>query len=58
VHERSVDTDLLCLFARRLVQSHPTIRIILMSATISTDLYKVGYAVVIAIVVLVMVWFT
>jgi HrpA-like RNA helicase len=40
VHERSVDGDLLCLLARRLLESHKTIRLILMSATVHTDLYK------------------
>jgi len=40
VHERSVDGDLVCLLARRLLTSHPTIRIILMSATIHTSLYQ------------------
>ena len=33
VHERSIDTDILCLLCRRLLQSHPTIRLVLMSAT-------------------------
>jgi hypothetical protein len=40
VHDRSIDTDMLCLFARRLVESHPFIRVVLMSATISNDLYE------------------
>eukprot|EP01041_Mallomonas_annulata_P005183 gene5183-10365_t len=40
VHERSVDGDVLCLLTRRLLQSHPTLRVILMSATIHTQLYK------------------
>jgi HrpA-like RNA helicase len=40
VHERSVDGDILCLFARKLLQSHPTIRLILMSATIHVELYR------------------
>jgi hypothetical protein len=45
VHDRSIDTDMLCLFARRLVESHPTIRLILMSATISNDLYEAYFGV-------------
>ena len=40
VHERSVDGDVLCLLARRLLQINPTIRLILMSATVHTILYK------------------
>ena len=39
VHERSVDTEILCLLLRRLVQEHPTIRVVLMSATVCVDLY-------------------
>jgi hypothetical protein len=34
-----VDGDLLCLLARKLLQSHSTLRIILMSATVHTELY-------------------
>eukprot|EP00040_Diaphanoeca_grandis_P035668 m.224896 g.224896 ORF g.224896 m.224896 type:complete len:1381 (-) comp33447_c3_seq1:838-4980(-) len=40
VHERSVDADLLCYLAKRLLTLYPTIRIVLMSATIHTDLYS------------------
>ncbi|KAL9189818.1 hypothetical protein ACHAXT_009493 [Thalassiosira profunda] len=40
VHERSVDTDILCLLCRRLLQSHPTIRLVLMSATMAAELYN------------------
>jgi ATP-dependent RNA helicase DHX57 len=40
VHERSVDGDLLCYLAHHLLDSHPTIKNILMSATINTRLYK------------------
>ena len=40
VHERSIDGDVLCFLARKLLYSHPTIKIILMSATIHTSLYK------------------
>ena len=39
IHERSVDTEILCLLLRRLVQEHPTIRVVLMSATVCVDLY-------------------
>jgi len=40
VHERSVDTDILCLLCRRLLNSHPTIRLVLMSATLVAELYS------------------
>lgn len=40
VHERSVDTDILCLLCRRLLNTHPTIRLILMSATLVAELYS------------------
>ena len=40
VHERSVDGDLLCLLARRLLAEYPNLRVILMSATVHTTLYK------------------
>ncbi len=40
VHERSVDTDILCLLCRRLLSSHPTVRLVLMSATIVADMYQ------------------
>jgi len=40
VHERSVDTDILCLLCRRLLDSNKTIRLVLMSATLATKLYK------------------
>ena len=40
VHERSVDGDVLCLLARRLLQRNRHIRIVLMSATIHTELYR------------------
>ncbi len=41
-HERSIDSDLLCLMARRLLDIYPRLRVVLMSATISTDLFH-GY---------------
>jgi len=40
VHERSVDTDILCLLCRRLLQTNKTIRLVLMSATLATKMYK------------------
>ncbi len=40
VHERSVDTDVLCLLAKRLLETHPTLRLIVMSATIATEMYR------------------
>ena len=39
VHERSAETDLLCLLARRLLQSNSSIRLILMSATVAAETY-------------------
>ena len=39
VHERSIDGDLLCLLAKRLLCCHPNLRLILMSATLHTKLY-------------------
>ena len=39
VHERSVDTEILCLLLKRLVDQHPSIRVVLMSATVCVDLY-------------------
>lgn len=40
VHERSVDTDILCLLCRRLMITNKDIRLILMSATLAASLYK------------------
>jgi hypothetical protein len=40
VHERSVDTDILCLLCRRLMETNKKIRLILMSATLASKLYK------------------
>ena len=40
VHERSVDGDVLCLLAKRLLKTNKNIRIVLMSATIRVDLYR------------------
>ena len=39
VHERSVDGDVLCMLARRLLHRYNHIKLILMSATIHTSLY-------------------
>jgi len=40
VHERSIDGDLLCLLARRLLAAHRHLKLVLMSATMHTALYK------------------
>jgi HrpA-like RNA helicase len=40
VHERSIDSDILCLLAKRLLETHPKIRIVLMSATVAADMYQ------------------
>ncbi|CAB9523236.1 Probable ATP-dependent RNA helicase spindle-E [Seminavis robusta] len=40
IHERSVDTDILCLLCRRLIETHPRIRLVLMSATLAASLYQ------------------
>ena len=40
VHERSVDTDILCLLCRRLLKINHRIRLILMSATLAAALYQ------------------
>jgi ATP-dependent RNA helicase DHX57 len=40
VHERSVDTDILCLLCRRLLVTNKKIRLVLMSATLATKMYK------------------
>jgi len=40
VHERSIDGDVLCMLARRLLGLHPTIKLVLMSATAHTQLYQ------------------
>mmetsp|Transcript_15561 Transcript_15561/g.23901 ORF Transcript_15561/g.23901 Transcript_15561/m.23901 type:complete len:1923 (-) Transcript_15561:159-5927(-) len=39
VHERSIDSDILCLLCRRLLESNPRIRIVLMSATMASSMY-------------------
>ncbi|KAL3918332.1 MAG: hypothetical protein SGILL_004290 [Bacillariaceae sp.] len=40
VHERSVDTDILCLLCRRLLENNKDIRLVLMSATLATKMYQ------------------
>jgi HrpA-like RNA helicase len=40
VHERSVETDLLCLLCRRLLHANDRIRLVLMSATLASKLYQ------------------
>ncbi|CAM9128667.1 unnamed protein product, partial [Ectocarpus fasciculatus] len=44
VHERSVDGDVLCYLARRLLNSHPTLKLVLMSATMHISLYQDYFA--------------
>ena len=40
VHERSVDTDILCLLSKRLLERNKNISLILMSATLAAGIYK------------------
>ena len=40
MHERSVDTDILCLLCRRLLKTNDHVRLILMSATLAAELYR------------------
>ena len=40
VHERSIESDLLCLIVRRLMVEYQGIKLILMSATMNPDLFK------------------
>jgi hypothetical protein len=40
VHERSVDTDILCLLCRRLLKTNEHIRLVLMSATLAAAMYQ------------------
>ena len=40
VHERSVDSDVLCYLAKKLLSTSTNLKLILMSATIHTTLYK------------------
>jgi HrpA-like RNA helicase len=44
VHERSIDSDLVCLLARRLLQRFKHLKLVLMSATIHTELYRQYFA--------------
>ena len=37
-HERSIEADVLCLMARRLLRRFPKLRVVLMSATVHTEL--------------------
>eukprot|EP01044_Picomonas_judraskeda_P002805 COSAG03_NODE_213_length_10549_cov_7.843349_2_plen_1370_part_00 len=43
VHERSVDSDILCMLSRRLLQRWKNLRLILMSATVHTKMYQEYY---------------
>lgn len=40
VHERAADTDMLLLFVRRLVQTRPDIKVVLMSATMDAQKFQ------------------
>ena len=40
-----MDTDVLCLLARRLLATNPSIRLVLMSATLSSGLYQTYFSV-------------
>lgn len=40
VHERSIDSDIICLLAKRLLQTNLKIRLVLMSATVAAELYQ------------------
>jgi HrpA-like RNA helicase len=40
IHERSVDTDLLCYIAKDLLKQFPNLKLILMSATLAADTYR------------------
>ena len=40
VHERSVDSDILCMLSRRLLLQHPKLKLVLMSATVHTAMYR------------------
>jgi hypothetical protein len=44
VHERSVDGDLLCWLTKRYMQSNLSIKVLLMSATLHTQLYQSYFA--------------
>lgn len=40
VHERSVDGDIACMLSKSLLQRYPNLRLVLMSATLNTGLYR------------------
>ena len=40
VHERSVDGDLVCWLAKEILNRHQHLKVILMSATVSVDIYR------------------
>lgn len=44
VHERSIDSDILCLLAKRLLDMHPHLRLVLMSATVASEKYRDYFA--------------
>lgn len=43
VHERSVDTDILCLLCKRLMATNRSIRLVLMSATMAATMYQLYF---------------
>ena len=43
-HERSIEADVLCLMARRLLRRFRTLRVVLMSATVHTSMYVKYFA--------------
>ena len=43
-HERSIEADVLCLLARRLLARYPRLTVVLMSATVHTELYRSYFA--------------
>ena len=40
VHERSIDGDLVCWLAKEVLDRYPRLKVILMSATVSVDIYR------------------
>ena len=45
VHERSVDNDMMCYYAKMLLKENPTVRLILMSATLQYSQYQEYFAI-------------
>ena len=44
IHDRSVESDVLCLLVRRLLSTHPRLRLVLMSATAHAAMYQDYFA--------------